>query len=85
MADHGQAHPTRNCRTAGAHRRARGAGRTARAGGVREWRFAAAACGVYAVGDASPAVQLVIVAAAQGASAATHIQSALLAEDMGLD
>jgi thioredoxin reductase len=41
--------------------------------------------GVYVVGDASPAVQLVIVAAAQGASAATHIQSALLSEDRGLD
>lgn len=40
--------------------------------------------GVYAVGDASPAVQMVIVAAAEGAMAAVDIHSSLTHEDTGV-
>jgi thioredoxin reductase len=40
--------------------------------------------GVYVVGDASPRVQLAIVAAAEGAAAAVNINVSLQEEDLGL-
>jgi thioredoxin reductase len=40
--------------------------------------------GVYVIGDASPMVQLVIVAAAEGAMAAVEINGALTLEDAGV-